>query len=473
MLVELACAPWASDLDLVVVTHDPTFARVAGDGRIVCVGDLARGVEQVERWVEERSAHLDPDGGATGRAWAARRLAPDLADAWTPQVALFELPPDADQRARLEAAVGDGACGVAVIVPVGADAAAPDDWVLTLDGRCQVSHLAAHAVPQTVPAATRAALTELHSLATTAVTTPAPWWPTPSEDDVNIIALRPPVPVVRGPHLRLLGPVELTGCAGAPPTRAIGQCLEYCAWLLLHPGATSVQMTRSLLVADATRRSNMSRLRAWLGSTPDGALYLPDAYSGRIHLHADVSSDWDELTLLTAGGVNRLPLDRLITALELVRGAPLADAAPGQWGWAEEFRSDAAALIRDIGVVASRSARQRGDLDTARRAVNRALLAAPEDELLLAERIRTEHAAGRGDDVERLVRQLTRSARILGVDLLPETVDLCQEVVEDASAPAGDGDGARPPHPDAPGARAAQPALWPSRTYHSNQGSSV
>ncbi|MFT3876378.1 MAG: hypothetical protein QM708_08160 [Propioniciclava sp.] len=81
-------------------------------------------------------------------------------------------------------------------------------------------------------------------------------------------------------------------------------------------------------------------------------------------------------------------------------------------------------------MLASRNARQRGDLDTARWAANHALLAAPEDELLLAERIRTEHAAGRLDEVQRLVRHVTRTARVLGVDLLPDTVDLCQEVIE-------------------------------------------
>ena len=119
-----------------------------------------------------------------------------------------------------------------------------------------------------------------------------------------------------------------------------------------------------------------------------------------------------------------------LAALELVRGAPLADAAPGQWGWAEEFRTDAAALVRDVGVMAARAARERGDLDTSRWAANRALVAAPDDELLLGERIRTEHAAGRADEVVRLVARVTRTARTLGVDLLPETVDLCQEVVE-------------------------------------------
>ena len=80
--------------------------------------------------------------------------------------------------------------------------------------------------------------------------------------------------------------------------------------------------------------------------------------------------------------------------------------------------------------MAARAARERGDLDTSRWAANRALVAAPDDELLLGERIRTEHAAGRADEVERLVARVTRTARTLGVDLLPETVDLCQEVVE-------------------------------------------
>ena len=41
-------------------------------------------------------------------------------------------------------------------------------------------------------------------------------------------------------------------------------------------------MVAALAVAEGTRRSNMSRLRSWLGSSPDGEAYLPDAYTGRI-----------------------------------------------------------------------------------------------------------------------------------------------------------------------------------------------
>ena len=120
----------------------------------------------------------------------------------------------------------------------------------------------------------------------------------------------------------------------------------------------------------------------------------------------------------------------LIAALEQVRGAPLADAAPGQWHWAEELRTDISSALRDVGVVLAERALARGDVDLARWAAARALVVAPEDELLLCARIRTEHRAGNRSEVERLVNQLTRQARVLGVDLMPETVQLCQQVIE-------------------------------------------
>ena len=428
LLVELACAPWAEEVDLLVVTRDQRFAQAAGEGRIACEGDVEVGVASVERLVRQRARFTG------GSRWDEARLDLDLAEAWSPQVVLFEEQPDADQLARLEAALAEASCGVAAIAPIPPGSTASADWALVTgaDGRRSLSDAVTTVLPQTVPETTREAVTALYDLANDPTSDPAPWWEPPREEDVNIIALRPaPLPPApTGPRLNLLGPVELVECAGAEPPRAVRQCIEYCAWLHLHPGATPVQMGTALLVSEGTRRSNMSRLRSWLGAGPDGVLHLPDAYSGRIFLSDAVSSDWAEFRLLLAGGVNRAPLDRLVTALELVRGAPLADAAPGQWGWAEEFRSDAAAMIRDAGVVAARTARGRGDLDTARWAANRALLAAPDDELLLGERIRTEFAAGRTDEVNRLVDRVVRTARRLGVDLLPETVELCQEVVE-------------------------------------------
>ena len=298
--------------------------------------------------------------------------------------------------------------------------------------------LSAHAIPE----GTRAAVESLYRVAESTDTEPAPWWPAthetnlrplparahPSEDDVEIVSLRPRER--EHPTLLLLGPVDLTGAAGPEPVRSRLQLIELASWLLEYPGRTASQMAAGLGIAETTRRSNLSRLRSWLGDDPSGEHYLPDAYSGRIRLHPDVGSDLGRLRLLTGPGVNRVGDAGLVAALELVRGAILADAAPGQWFWAEALRSDAAALLRDAGLVLVDRALDGGDLDLARWAIDRALLVSPQDELLMCARIRTEHAAGNRPAVERYVLQLSQQARALGVDLLPQTVLLCQQVIE-------------------------------------------
>jgi hypothetical protein len=86
--------------------------------------------------------------------------------------------------------------------------------------------------------------------------------------------------------------------------------------------------------------------------------------------------------------------------------------------------------VRDIGVELADRALLAGDLELARWAASRALVAAPGDELLLATRIRTEHAAGNTSETERLALQLAAQARTLGVDLDPATVSLLQRVME-------------------------------------------
>jgi len=231
------------------------------------------------------------------------------------------------------------------------------------------------------------------------------------------------------PVLRLFGTVELTGTRGVAPTQATKQCLEYCGWLLRNPGQTSDTMAKALLIAEATRRSNMSRLRLWLGCDDAGDPYLPDAYSGRIMLHDGVTSDWDRMNALV-GVVNRASEHSLIDALRLVRGAPLADAAPGQWRWAEEWRCDMISLARDIAVVLCERALTRDDVELARWAVARGLLAAPADVLLLTAQVRVEMAAGNQSEVEQLAVSLTRLASRSGFDLPDETAFVLQEALE-------------------------------------------
>ena len=298
----------------------------------------------------------------------------------------------------------------------------------------------------------RRSLSQLVDVVTSADYPGAPWWSAATESaqspatlaDVvampsaapvsgatDDIATRRAAPVVP-PQLNVLGPVELVNARGVVPDRAARQCLEFCGWLLRYPGQTSVTMVRSLLVAEGTRRSNVSRLRLWLGSNEAGEPYLPDAHSGRVRLHPGVTSDWERMQTLIAGGVNQASDERLTEALKLVRGAPLADAAPGQWHWAEEWRCDMVATIRDVGVVLAGRALARQDLDLARWAAARALLAAPEDDRLMAVRIRTEYLAGNHAEVERLALHVTRMARMVGFDLPDYMVDLLQEVIEGA-----------------------------------------
>lgn len=232
------------------------------------------------------------------------------------------------------------------------------------------------------------------------------------------------------PVLRLLGPVDLVGARGQIPSKARRQCLEYAAWILAHPGARSTQMSDSLLVAETTRRSNLSRLRRWLGNDDSGEPYLADVYDGRLRLCDEITTDWEHLEVLIAAGVARATDAALAGALDLVRGAPLADAAPGQWLWAEEWRLEMVQTIRDIGAELARRRMAEGDLDGARRAVNRALSACPQDEVLLTTQIRIAHLADDRCETERLVYLLARQARRIGVDLSDETVTVLQEVME-------------------------------------------
>jgi hypothetical protein len=410
---------------------------------------------RLEHTSRDRRAH------AQGRDARTLRLDPDLGEAWTPEVVLVDVPLTLVQSQRLvELTTGHPGTGLTAVARGPIDSA-PAMFALGTDGRATLLPDGVRMVPQTLPAAGLDPLVELVAATGCDDTQPAPWWssadpPGPPPDNVTYLGRRrrtderdeqdeqegraavqaritdAAAGTARLPLLQLIGPVELLGAAGTSPARAAKQCLEYCAWLLEHPGASAQEMAAGLLIAEGTRRSNMSRLRTWLGSDPDGVPYLPDAYSGRIHLDPAVSSDWHQLRLLVGDGIDRAPSSVLELGLRLVRGAPLADAAPVQWHWAEELRTDIVSCVRDMGVeLARRCLDDRDpDLDLARWAAARALVVAPGDELLLSARIRTEHLAGNAAETERLSLQLARQARTLGVDLDPATVDLIQEVME-------------------------------------------
>jgi hypothetical protein len=359
-----------------------------------------------------------------------RPLPGKLPEDWPPveRVVLLDAPPSGMPDPRLLRCAG-----VVVVSPVpGSDEhrtqlQGSDLVRINSDGSATLGGLAF--APQLVGEPVRRGVVDLVATASRTDTEPADWWdeespPAPRRraDSESTTKITREVTVVHGtggvprldsgsaryssgedvggagfanPMLRLLGPVDLVGARGPEPSRGVRQCLEYCGWILDHPGSGSIRMRESLLVAEPTRRSNMSRLRRWLGRDDAGRLYLPEAYDGVIRLDDAVGSDWERLQLLIAGGIATAEDHSLAAALELVRGAPLADAAPGQWHWAEEWRVEMMQTVRDIGVELARRAMTVGDLDTARRALARALVCCPEDEELLTSRIRLAHLAGR------------------------------------------------------------------------------
>ena len=451
--LELACA--ADDDGTDEATRGATIVAVGpiGDAlaaaaldTIVWIPTARSGIDDLVATVAQQRAQLEASG------WSLRdaRLDPDAQDAWSPRVYVFGAIDDESMR-RLEWALGGAnqTAVSAILVHGESDGGALTSFGARFTGTADRALLEPDDVtvrPISLSAVGAAGVVELLRTSGSDDTVPAPWYDVEDAPD-NVLSLlprlagsmkevvdvgddSPGVTDFSHPTLMLLGPIQLLGAAGPPPARAERSCIEYCAWMVEHAGATASQMAAALLVAEGTRRSNVSRLRGWLGSAEDGTPYLPEAYTGRLHLDPLVSSDWQRLRALISPGINRVPVPTLVSALKLVRGAPLADAAPGQWHWAEELRSDMVSTIRDIGARVGDAALADGDIDLARWAAGRALVAAPGDEILMRLRLRTEHRAGNRPDVERIVLQLTRHARVLGIDLDDETVRAIQEAIE-------------------------------------------
>lgn len=469
--VELSFSLWADEMILTLVGVGPDLSAALGKHNVNQTADVDGLLDRLEHRAEVQRAH-QPEGDLR-----RNRADPDLADPWAPEIILINQPLLIGQRRRLLELLGGEPKPTIAAVVAGPVSEAHWSYALREQGLGEgeegtgstvvgeLAPLGLTLTPQLVAGPAAAAIVDLVGVTGSDQTTAAPWWhadidaPDPAPGNVTYLDQ-----VTRGtwsggwgselgdpkgvesvtqsttaagllaehhpPTLQLLGPIEIFGAAGTTPPRAGKQCLEYCGWLLENPGKTAQAMASALVVAEGTRRSNMSRLRTWLGDSPKGEPYLPDAYSGHIALHSAVSSDWQRLQILTVSGVNRTSTTALRAALELVRGAPLADAAPGQWHWAEELRTDMISAVRDLGVELADRALEANDVDLARWAAARALVAAPGDELLMAARIRTEHQAGNPAETERLTLQLAAHARSLGVDLDSDTVVLLQQVME-------------------------------------------
>lgn len=430
----LVCAPWAEPARLLLAAGSE-WAEALDDPRVTGTASVEAGLTELMRLCSGRRLAMGQRGLADLRA------DPEIAPEWEPTVVVFTRYLTPAQLDVVADAMALGRVGVSVL------ALAPETphieaAVLTVTEE-SAGWAATSFTPQLVHRPAKRALLELFQLTGATDTTPAPWWreggpgnvtPLPlhaATEEAHQMTAPPSTPT--HPTLLLLGDVQLTAAAGATPRRALGQCMEYCAWLLEHPGSSPSAMTRALLVAETTRRSNVSRLRSWLGVAPDGANYLPDAYSGRVSLDERVTSDWEQFQVLLNGGVNLAPDSALVEALRLVRGEPLGSFA-FQWVWAHQLRADMVSMIVDAACLLADRSLDRGDADLALWAVGRGRLAAPSADELAAREILAHAWAGRWAEADRAALRLTRSARSQGRDLAPELARRIQLALHGAPA---------------------------------------
>lgn len=427
----LACSTWCEGTQIWISGADE-WVDAFDDPRVQSAGTGAECLERLARLCSERRLAM------RGRAVAELRGEPDSADAWAPVVVVLSEPVPPSMFDSISDALAVGQVGVSVIAH--ALDVPPTPASVVVVGATHATLGGSRFEPQLVEQPARRALLNLFSATGRVDTEPAPWWRdadlppnvTPLTRTATHSAEEPPMKTSpEHPTLLLLGEVELAAAAGEPPTRAVGQCMEYCAWMLAHPNSRSTTMVRDLLVAEATRRSNLSRLRSWLGADPDGLPYLPEAYSGRISLDIRVSSDWEQFQSLLSGGVNLATTDALRTALRLVRGEPLG-AYSFQWIWAQQLRADMVSMVVDAAAALADRAIDNSDLDTALWAVGRGRLVAPDDDELAVREIHALASAGRVADAERAVLALNRATRAAGRDLAPSLASRVQTALRSA-----------------------------------------
>lgn len=434
ILTSLLCADWSAAVGVIAVQPDEEWSSALDDPRLTIEDHVEGAITHLQKLCAQRRLQLGHDTLNDIRA------DPDRGDMWTPVVFVFSQVLASTHHDRIRDALSLGKVGVSVVAASESVGVDPHASTLHIESDIHARRNGgALFQPQLLSQPARHAVMSLFTSALDERTTPAPWWREGDEAAVTVSPEMAAGPFKDGamsawpthpenPTLFLLGPVELLGSSGERPTRAMGQCIEYCAWLLMHPGSSPSTMVRELLVAETTRRSNMSRLRTWLGNDTENNPYLPDAYSGRISLAPSVTSDWERFQSLLAGGVNTSSTPLLHEALSLVRGKPL-DGVSFQWPWTSQWLSDMTSMISDAATVLADRYLTEQDFPGALWAIDQGQLATGDDETLAVRRIQVLAQTGEGAEVDAAVMQLTRAARATNMDLSADSIRRIQHAL--------------------------------------------
>ncbi len=233
------------------------------------------------------------------------------------------------------------------------------------------------------------------------------------------------------PRILLLGPVEMLNAGGKVEPSKRARLLEYAAYLALHPGATHTAIDDAIWpdrrTEDnlSTRNPATSKLRRWVGLSPEGEEYLPrhQAGEGYAFLPA-VSTDVNQWDALLEHNPLNAPTENLEAALQLVRGAPFEGTHRKRYAWAEPLKQRLISEIVDASYELGKRRLMEGRWRAAEQAVVVGLLVEPAQELLWRLRILAAHESRNpAAETEAIERLLTITDQ-LESELEPETEQL-------------------------------------------------
>ncbi|MEV7078764.1 BTAD domain-containing putative transcriptional regulator [Streptomyces sp. NPDC093516] len=440
---ELATNGWSDRMTITLVGFGEDLTPLAPN-RIRHLDDVEALIETMEAETRQRRGAL---GAAGHDSVLTGRTGPAQHTRWAPHLVLLAAQPSAEDAVRLAELAADASrlgIGYLVGTETGDLPGAAWEMEITAEGRLLAPLLGLELDAQTLPAAQRRAVVELFVEANP---DGRPDGDPPHRPPFLVDISEQGRPAV---YARLVGPYEIIGLDSPDGDRS-ALLHEALALLLLHREGVHPRVLSSALwprgVTDDVRGALLDRLRAWLGTDPDGTPRLGTDAAGRLTLAPSVVSDLDVLRSLyyeaTQGkGVgSRAVRGRLLTdALVLVRGPLLADRPEGRYQWLTHEIVDAQLplLVADTGLALSAFHREKGREEKAIEALNAALRTAPEDERLWHELLRATHATGEADRLTALAGDLIGRSGARG--LPPRTEALLDELLptwRDAIAAAG------------------------------------
>ncbi|MEU1690693.1 BTAD domain-containing putative transcriptional regulator [Streptomyces hirsutus] len=400
---ELATNGWSDRMTITLVGFGEDLTPLAPN-RLRHLDDIEALLETMEAETRQRRGAL---GAAGHDSVLTGRTGPAQHTRWAPQLVLLAAEPSAEDAVKLAELAADASrLGIGYLVGTGSGDLPGAAWEMEItgEGKLLAPLLGLELDAQLLPAAQQRAVVELFVEADPDRGPDGPVNTPPFLVDISEQG-RPAV------YARLVGPYEIIGL-DTPDGERSALLHEALALLLLHREGVHPRVLSSALwprgVTDDVREALLDRLRAWLGTDPDGTPRLGTDRTGRLTLAQSVVSDLDVLRSLyheaTQGkGVDsRAVRGRLLTdALVLVRGPLLADRPEGRYRWLahEIVEAQLPLLVADTGLALSEFHLEKGRAEKAIEALDAALRTAPADERLWNELLRATHAL---DDPARL-----------------------------------------------------------------------